>query len=269
MRVNMPAEPGITDGSSIGYTGSLGANAFIFLPEPDFGRLKRIFVRYYLRLSSYTPTAAKRYQVSQTGIPVWTDMAGKTGIAPSHVTTYGGVSGSSGGGYGWQLRLAWADCDADQGGPDEKGIALGLHTYDYLFNSPVRFGALDKPRDTQFGQQGGLGGVIYQGKWYCIEMEVDLNTVMVNSPGWLRDGAVRMWIDGRLAYERTDLVMRSLPLINAAYSDTSLRPCRELGHRDLWFNWFHGGKTFNTIDRTLFFTGLVWSRDYIGPMKPP
>jgi hypothetical protein len=269
VRVHMPAEPGVGDGVNIGYTGSLAANAFIFLPEPDFGRLKRIFVRYYLRLSSYTPTAAKRYQFSQTGIPVWTDMAGKTGIAPSHVTTYGGVSGSSGGGYGWQLRLAWADCDADQGGPDEKGVALGLHTYDFLFNSPVRFGALDKPRDTQFGQQGGLGGVIYQGKWYCVEMEVDLNTVMVNSPGWLRDGAVRMWVDGRLAYERTDLVMRSLPLINPAYSDTSLRPCRELGHRDLWFNWFHGGKTLNTIDRTLFFTGLVWSRAYVGPMKPP
>jgi hypothetical protein len=268
MRVRMPAEPGITDGSSIGYTGSLASNAFIFLPEPDFGLLKRIFVRYYLRLSGYAPTSAKRYQVLQGTTPTWTDMAGKTGIAPSHVTSYGGVSGTSGGGYGWQLRLSWADCDAEQGGPDEKGISLGLHTYDFQWNNPVRHGVLDTPRDMMFGQQGGLGGVIYHDKWYCIEMEVDLNTVMAGSPGYLRDGAVRMWVDGRLAFERSDMVMRSLPIITPAYSDTSLRPCRELGHRDLWFNWFHGGKTLNTIDRTVFFTGLVWSRAYIGPMKP-
>ena len=64
------------------------------------------------------------------------------------------------------------------------------------------------------------------------------------------------------------MVMRTLPIITPAYSDTNLRPCRELGHRDLWFNWFHGGKTLNTVDRTVFFTGLVWSRAYIGPMKP-
>ena len=262
----MPAEPGITDGSNVGYGGTLGAHSVIFLPEPDFGRLKRIFVRYYMRISPYTPTVAKRYNVLQSNVPVWTDMAGKTGIAPSHVTSYGGVSGSAGGGYGWQMRLAWADCDSGQGGPDEQGISLGLHTYDFLMNNPVRYGGLDTPKDTMFGQQGGLGGIIYHGKWYCIEMEMDLNSVMTTAPGYLSDGAIRVWIDGRLTLERSQMVMRSLPLVSAPYSATQLRPCRELGHRELWFNWFHGGKTVNTIDRTTFITGLAWSRSYIGPM---
>ena len=195
-------------------------------------------------------------------------MNGKTGIAPSHSTSYGGVSGSSGGKHGWQMRLAWADCDAAQGGPDENGLALGLHTYDFLYNNrPFDYGNTDTMRQTQFGQKDGLGGIIYHGKWYCLEMEVDLNSVMESAPGYLQDGAVRVWVDGSLAFERTEMVMRSLPILSVPYDSTNIRPCRELGHRDLWFNWFHGGKTFNTIDRTLFFTGLAWGREYIGPMK--
>jgi hypothetical protein len=270
MRVAMPAAPGLGDGSAIGYSGSLGANAFLFLPEPDFGRLKRIFVRYYLRLAPYTPTSAKRYQFLQDGIPVWADLAGKTGISPSHVTTWGGVSGSAGGGRGWQMRLGWQDCDNGQGGPDEAGISLGLHTYDYQHNNPVPYGITDRSKDTEFGREGGLGGIIYHGRWYCVELEVDLNTVMAGAPGYLKDGAIRMWLDGRLAFERTGMVVRSLPLFDPSGADPllTIKPCRELGHRDLWFNWYHGGKTPNTIDRTLFFTGLAWSRSYIGPMKP-
>lgn len=268
VKVDMPAAPGIGNGAEVGYGGTLAANAVLYLPEPDFGRLKRLFVRYYLRFAPYVASHAKRYQVLQAGVPVWTDLTGKIGIAPSHVTSYGGVSGSSGMGYGWQMRLGWADCDAEQGGPDERGLALGLHTYDFLDNnSPFIYGRTDTPHDTQFGQQGGFGAILYHDKWYCIEMEVDLNSVTQSAPGYLQDGAIRVWIDGSLAFERTQMVLRSLPAYSAPYISTRLRPCRELGHRDLWFNWFHGGKTANTIDRTVFFTGVAWGRDYIGPMK--
>ena len=266
VRVTMAAQAGLADGVPVLSGGTLGANARIFLPEPDFGRLKRIFVRYYLRHAPYDAPVAKRYQVLQGTRSSWLDMAGKTGIAPSHVTSYGGVSGSSGGGHGWQMRLSWNDCDAGQGGPDEQGVALGLHTWDFQYNNPVRYSS-DAPVNAQFGQRGGLGGVLYHGRWYCIEMEVDLNNVVAGAPGYIPDGAVRLWVDGRLAFEREAMVMRSLPILQANYSPTALRPCRELGHRDLWFNWFHGGTTPNSIDRTLFFTGLVWSRAYIGPMR--
>ncbi len=273
LRVSLPAVAGLGDGSTVGYGGSLGSNAKIFMPEPDFGNLKRVFVRYYLRLQTpYVTPHAKRYQVyNSPGVSAWTDMAGKTGICPAHDTSYGGVSGSSGGGYGWQMRLSWADCDAEQGGPSENAITTGLHTYDFLFNNPAghNYGATDATKDSGFGQKGGLGSVLYPGYWYCIEMEVDLNTVTAGAPGYLADGAVRLWLDGRLAYERTGMVMRSLPLYAPSTYDTSLsvRPIRQLGHRDLWFNWFHGGKTQNSIDRVMFMTGLAWGRSYIGPMK--
>lgn len=272
MKVTMAAEPGVQDGSVVGYSGTGGSNAVIFLPEPDFGLLKRIFIRYYLRIGTpYVTPFYKRYQVRQSATSpaaTWTDMAGKFGICPAHDTSYGGTSGSSGGGNGWQMRLSWADCDAEQGGPNENALSVGLHLYDFIYNNPKghNYGAGDAPAAGMlFGQKGGQGGVLYPGQWYCVEMEVDLNSVP-RSPGWLPDGAVRMWIDGRLAYERTSMVMRSLPLYAAPAVETRIRPIRELGHRNLWFNWYHGGKTVNTIDRTLFVTGLAWGREYIGPM---
>lgn len=80
---------------------------------------------------------------------------------------------------------------------------------------------------------------------------------------------MHVWLDGRLSFERIGGVMCSLPLLDLAYDELQLRPVRELGHRDLWFNGFHGGKTSNGIDRTVFITGLVWGRSYIGPMRLP
>ena len=47
----------------------------------------------------------------------------------------------------------------------------------------------------------------------------------------------------------------------------SLRPCRELGIRGLWLNWFHGGVTPNSVDRVVFITGVAWAQEYIGPMR--
>jgi hypothetical protein len=40
-----------------------------------------------------------------------------------------------------------------------------------------------------------------------------------------------------------------------------------LGVRDLWFNWFHGGLTKSSRSRVIFFTGLAWGTEYIGPMR--
>lgn len=81
----------------------------------------------------------------------------------------------------------------------------------------------------------------------------------------------------------------SMPLVNAAYNPETVRPMRMLGVRGLWLvrllrtrarvgrsgarcscspqNHFHGGKTLSTQHRTSFYTGLVWSTEYIGPMK--
>lgn len=271
LRIQMPKTPGVTNGSLVGYGGTLAGNGMIFLPEHLFGLLDRIFVRYYFRLGTEkSPVVGDRYQVyNSPGASDWTTQAGKFGIGPDHTTSYGGVSGSSGGGNGWQMRLLWADCDAGMAGPDEGGWAAGFHLYDYNYQNPPghNYGQTQCSADERWGQLGGSGGMMYRGQWYCVETELKLNTVFSNGQGYAPDGELRAWVDGRKVYERKSMVFRTLPLVSQPYISTKIRPCRQLGVRGLWLNWFHGGKTVSTVDRTSFYTGLVWGKEYIGPMK--
>jgi hypothetical protein len=273
LRIPMPAAPGVTDGSVVGSGGTTAGNAMIFLPEPLFGRLPRLFVRYYVRIGGTgRVTTADRKQVYHVAgqAPVWTNSTGKFGIAADHSTFYGGGSGSAGGGNGWQMRHGWYDCDADTGGPDEGGWSPGFHMYDFYYANPPghNYGKSDStPSRDQWGQQGGLGGMFYAGQWYCVETELKLNTVSTTAPGFVPDGELRVWIDGRLAYVRTGMVFRTGPVKSYPYHPDRIRPCRDLGVRGLWLNWFHGGKTQNTVNRSLFYTGLAYGQQYIGPMN--
>lgn len=277
MRIQMV--PGAkADGDIVGYSGSGGANASIFMPEPLFGRLPRIFVRYYVRLGlpdgePYLRDPLQRFHVYQEAgqrNPKWTDWAGKWGITPCHTTSYGGGSGSSGGGRGWQLRLAWSDCDLMAGGPCEGGIRPGYHLYDFGPAQPAGHSYVgDSGAKAMFGQQGGLGGMIYANQWYCLETEVKLNTVMDAAPGYVADGELRTWLDGRLVFERTGMVFRSKPFVVSSVptGPTVMPPVRDLGVRSLWLNWYHGGVTQDSVDRTMFISGLAYGQNYIGPMR--
>lgn len=271
LRLHMPAKAGLVDGSTTDHDGTLAGHAMIFLPEDLYGRLDKIFVRYYMRLG--LPGRANprhRLQIQHApGVSEWTSLSGKFGICPDHSTSLGGVSGTSGGGNGWQMRLSWAECDSANGGPDEGGWAPGFHLYDYLDGNPAghRYGREQPPQFERWGQLGGTGGMLYAGHWYCIETELKLNSLGVTGPGFLPNGELRAWLDGRLVFERKGLVFRTLPIADAPYKPNRIRPCRALGVRGLWLNWFHGGKTPSTLHRTLFYTGLVWAKDYIGPMK--
>ena len=166
------------------------------------------------------------------------------------------------------MRSSWYETDAATGGPSEGGWSVGFHLYDFYYKNPkgYNYGHGDyNPAGTELWGQGGTN-VLYPGKWYCIETELKLNTITDAAPGYLADGVLRTWIDGRLAYEGVGMVFRSKLSTYAANSEL-LRPVRSLGIRNLKLNWFHGGKTPSTIDRTSFYTGLVWSTRYIGPMK--
>ena len=110
----MPEIP-VVDGQEVSMYGRVGANLLLFMDEPHFGRIDHIFIRYYMRMGTpYHPQMSDRKQILSNGAPRWTDMAGKMGIGPSHATSYGGVSGSSGGPFGWQMRQSWYDNDAGQ-----------------------------------------------------------------------------------------------------------------------------------------------------------
>jgi hypothetical protein len=275
LRIDMPAQSS-KDGDVVGYGGTGGANASIFMPEPLFGRLPRIFVRYYLRIGTpegtqYVRDPSKRLHVYCGGPgsdPKWTDWAGKFGITPDHTTSYGSGSGSSGGGRGWQMRLAWSDCDGGVDGPNEGGIRPGFHLYDfYTFQPPGHNYSGDNGSKIYWGQRGGLGGMLYANRWYCVETELKLNTMLDTAPGYVADGELRSWIDGRLAFERKGMVFRTKPIYAPALSATRMAPVRDLGVRGLWLNWYHGGVTQNSVPRTMFVSGLAYGTDYIGPMK--
>ncbi len=309
MKVTMPDE-GIHHGYlQAQYRGSKASAAKIYLPEKEFGKLDHIFIRYYIRLGTpYFTPRQKHYQVYKdaTDQATWNDFGGKFGIVPNHTTSFGGFSGSSGGGRGWQMRLAWRDTLTGVGGPNENAMSLGLHTWDFHHNNPKGYNYATSAETNDkwnFNQKGGLGGVIYPGKWYEIEMEVKLNTIIKDDPSQCKtytgskyynygdhinpakkgkqipycfkpDGEVRVWIDGRLAFERGGMVMRTWPLHTTAQEISQFKPgsallppVRDLGIREIMLNWFHGGLTFSSVPRTTFFTGLVWSKKYIGPMK--
>jgi hypothetical protein len=274
MRIFMEGNHALVDGATeFSALGHATTGAVIFLPEPLWG-IDDLFVRYYVRLgaprgSPYRVPMKDRLQVLIGGTPKWTDCTGKFGIMPTHDNSYGGFSGSAGGGAGWQMRLSWADITTDDIGPDLGGTSIGLHTFDFQFKNPpgYNFGQTDTPKESGFGQRGGLGGMLYAENWYCYESQIKLNTVMDTAPGFVADGEIRQWIDGRLVLERTGMVFRTLPLYNPGFISGKQRPIRKLGHRNLLLNWFHGGTTQNTIDRSCYISQLAWGTKYIGPMK--
>lgn len=267
MRLHMPAQS-VVAGQEVTSAGRLASDMQLMLDEADFGTTDHLFIRYYVRMGTpYAPEPADRLQILSGGSPRWTDMSGKFGIGPSHATSYGGVSGTSGGGRGWQMRHTWLDADLGVGGPSEGGVTQGFHLYDFQTNNPSghQYGLEDVQLE-RWGGAGGQGGVMYAGHWYCVETELKLNTVTAPS-SYSEDGELRAWIDGRLVYERIGMVFRTLPIYDPGFSSSAIRPARTLGVKELWLNWFHGGQSENTIDRTLFVTGLAWGTEYIGPMR--
>lgn len=276
----------IHDGQTTGYDGTGAAGAKIYLPAERFGLQRRMFVRTGIRLArgeGFVEGQAGRRQVYAQGAQTkWTDDAGKCMPMPIHNRTTGGFSGSAGGGAGWQARCSWAHNDSNMGGPDENGWTLGAHMFDFQGQNPPGHNYANDTREkTQFGQRGGLGSTMYYDRWYDFEAEILLNSVdqpAVLADGtphfkngqrqyWKADGAWRIWIDGRLAFERTGLVFRSLPVVNPGFRAGYCRPCRELGAEGIMLNWFHGGVTQNVRPRTMFLSGLVWASERIGPMR--
>ena len=288
MRVRMPADTAldgtpIVDGSEVGQNGTLGLNAKLYMPEADIGLLDHAFVRYYVFIAPYAPTLADKKQVLKLGVPTWTDMAGKGLINLSHATPYGGNSASCGGGLGWSARHEFSDnvFDVNSPSPVNGGLSLNFSWYDFQYagynashpyGQPVgyTYGASEPEKAKAPGQRGGIGAELYFGRWYCIEMEWQMNSVDTINPQdnryWTPNGAMRMWIDGRLCYERANAVFRVLPKVPLD-ATTQMPPIRKLGIAEVWFNWFHGGLTRNTVDRTVFVAGLVVGRNRIGPMK--
>lgn len=197
----------------------LGVDATYRFAEETGKEPERAFFRYYLRLGA-------NWQPEKDG-----------GKLPGFAATYG-VAGwglrPATGINGWSARGGFLQVSPT---PETQGYA-GIGSY--LYHPDTRGG----PSEHQ-GWGIGPSGWLELNRWYAVEQEVRMNT-----PGE-RDGILRAWIDGRLAYERTNLRFR----------DTSA-----LKIEQLWLNVYHGGTTSAHKEMSLYIDNLVIAREYIGPM---
>lgn len=88
-------------------------------------------------------------------------------------------------------------------------------------------------------------GNLQKNRWYSIEQYLKLNT-----PG-SRDGVLRGWVDGKLAYERTNIRFRDL---------------RSLKIEEVWMNVYHGGDATAPSTMRVYIDNMVVAKQYIGPM---
>jgi hypothetical protein len=107
-------------------------------------------------------------------------------------------------------------------------------------------------QETTYGDvwiwQNGYRGFLENNRWYSVEQYVKLNT-----PGQ-KDGVLRAWIDGRPAFEKTDIRYRNVDTLKI---------------EQVWMNVYHGGTIPSPYDQHLYIDNVVIARKYIGPMMPP
>jgi len=187
-------------------------------PEPE-----EVYFRYYLRLGS---------DWNQT-----VDGGKLPGICGRYGS--GGWGGRPADGTnGWSTRGLF-DRTIPPNNPLTGTTPIGL--YAYHADMEEAYGDL-------WRWQIGCGGFLARNQWYSIEHYVKLNT-----PGQ-KNGIVRGWVDGRLAFEKTDIRFRDLDRLKI---------------EEIWMDVYHGGTEPSPRDQHLYIDNVVVARAYIGPMIRP
>ena len=86
-------------------------------------------------------------------------------------------------------------------------------------------------------------------RWYRVEMLCKLNTPGKDGEPGMKDGMLRAWIDGKPAFERTDLRFRDVA---------------KLKIETIWINVYHGGTRPAPQDLHLYLDNIVIARARIG-----
>jgi len=183
--------------------------------EPDEG-----YFRYYLRIGEdWNPTDG--------------------GKLPGFSGTYG-VAGWGGrpvdGTDGWSARGTYRTVVPD-GNPLARHSAIG--NYVYHADMAGQYGDVDLWLQ-------GCAGLLDKNRWYAVETYIKLNTPTQN------DGIIRGWVDGRLAYERTDWRWRDIDTLKV---------------EQVWMNFYHGGTAVPPTDLHVYIDNVVIATEYIGPMQ--
>ena len=202
--------------------GSTGALNTLFKFKKETGKEpEEIYFRYYVRLGN------NWNQTLQGG-----KMPGISG-------TYG-VAGWGGrkvdGTDGWSARGSFRlSIPAD----NPLGGLHPIGTYCYHADMKGWYG-------DGWGWHDDYRGFLENNRWYSIEQYLKLNT-----PG-KKDGILRAWVDGQLAFEKTDIRFRHVDTLKI---------------EQIWMNVYHGGTKPSPYDQHLFIDNVVIAHKYIGPMK--
>jgi hypothetical protein len=191
-----------------------GADFRLHLNDAATEEPQQLYFRYYLRLDSD-----------------WATTSG--GKLPG----FSGIYGSSGkGGYesspsnpGWSARLMFSATDAE-----DPRAHLGYYVYHL-------------GQETRYGDRMGWNeaGRLEPGEWYCLEGEVQLNTL------GLADGALRAWVDGTPAFDVSGLEFR--------------RPDEPaIKIESFWFNVYYGGKAVAPHDLGLTIDEVMVDTQRVG-----
>jgi len=89
-------------------------------------------------------------------------------------------------------------------------------------------------------------GYLRNNRWYCIEQYAKMNTPCQN------DGILRGFIDGKLAFEKTDVRMRDVDTLKI---------------ETVWLNVYLGGSWTAKSNHHLYIDNVVIARNYIGPLR--
>jgi hypothetical protein len=165
-------------------------------------------------------------------------------IATSHgkLPGFSGVYGRSGKGGsqsrpsepGWSARMMFSP----NHGADSR-IDLGY--YVYHLGQETRYGD---------GLDWNEAGELWPGEWYCLEGEVDLNTL------GLADGALRAWVDETPAFDLSGLEFR--------------RPNEpQIKIESFWVNVYYGGKSVAPQDLGLTIDEVIVDTKRIGCGEGP
>jgi hypothetical protein len=178
-------------------------------PTADFvklgyGEQEHLFYRYYLKYSPEFRDATRCDGGKHPGLASDTTIAGNGGT-PTDGTN------------GWSLRGGYV-LNCDKANPIYPRVVLS--TYAYYADMVGYYG--------QHWAWTGKGdaGLSKLNEWVCIEGEVKVNT-----PG-SKNGVLRTWVNGRLAFEKTDVFLRKKPPYKIPGN---------LGIRKFWGTLHHGG----------------------------
>lgn len=86
-------------------------------------------------------------------------------------------------------------------------------------------------------------GVLERNRWYCLEQYFRVNAIGA------KDGVLRAWIDGALAFEKDDVYVRDVPSLKI---------------EKLWMNVYHGGTATAERNMYLYIDNVVVARKPIG-----